>query len=85
MLMNSAGNYVVLLFTRELIEVDCITRNPYSEVGILFGVSLRIQQSFAVEYVYVEVIALVADITVNDVYKVFYLYALLFAERLGRH
>ena len=66
--VNRSRNNVVLLFAGEFVEVYRIARNAYRELGIFFGVSLRVEQSFAVENVYVQVIAAVRNVCVKQVY-----------------
>jgi hypothetical protein len=62
--VNGSRNNVILLFLREFNEVNCITGNTDGELRILFRMSLCIQKGFAIEYVYVKVIATVANVAV---------------------
>jgi hypothetical protein len=62
--VNGSGNNVILLFLREFNEVNCIAGNTDGELRILLRVRLRIQESFSIEYVNVEVVATVANVTV---------------------
>ena len=70
--MNGSGDDVVLLFLGELVEIYCIARNPYGELGVFFGMSLRVEKGCPVEHVYVEIIAAVGDVCVEHIYKIVY-------------
>ena len=60
--MNSSRNNVVLLFFGKLDEVYRITGNTNGKLRIFFRMRLRVQKGFTVEYVYVKVIATVANV-----------------------
>lgn len=63
-LVNGAGNHFVLLFFGEFIEVDGVARYANGELRIFFGMFLRVQQRFAVEYVYVQMMSAVRHVRV---------------------
>ena len=62
--VNGSGNNVILLFFREFDEVYRITGYTNGELRILFGMRLRVQKSFTVKYVYVQMETIVANVTV---------------------
>ena len=68
--MNGTAYYVVLLFLGELVEVNRIARYPDCKLRVLFGMSLRVEKRFAVEYVYVEMMSAVCHIGIEHIYKI---------------
>ena len=70
--MDGAGDYFVLLFFAELVEVDCISAYTDCKRRIFFGVFLCVEKHFTVEYVYVKMISAGMDVSVYHRRKVFY-------------
>ena len=70
--VNGSGNNVILLFLREFNEVNCIAGNTDGKLRILFRMRLRVQKSFTIEYVNVEVVTTVANVTVQHSNQIIY-------------
>ena len=82
--VDGAGDYFVLLFFAELVEVDRVSAYTDCKLRIFFGVFLRVEKHFAVEYVYVKMISARMDVSVYHRRKVFYAFFFRRAERGGR-
>ena len=54
--MESAGDDLILLGTGQLDKVDGVAGNTDGQLRIQLGVSLRIQQSLAVEHIDIEMV-----------------------------
>ena len=80
--MTGTSDNVVLLFLCKVDEAYCISRNANCEVSILwlFRVSLAVLEFFNAEYVYVEVVSTLREVSVEDVYKVFNLFSFVVSE-----
>ena len=61
MFVNRTGNHFVLLFFGEFIEINGISRNADRKLRILFGMFLRIEKRFTIEYVYVEMVSKLSE------------------------
>ena len=81
--MDGAGDYFVLLFFAELVEVDRVSAYTDCKLRIFFGVFLRVEKHFAVEYVYVKMIPAGMDVSVCHRRKVFYAFFFRRTERGG--
>ena len=79
--MDGAGDYFVLLFFAELVEIDRVSAYTDCKLRIFFGVFLRVEKHFAVEYVYVKMISARMNVTVYHRRKVFYAFFFRRAER----
>ena len=62
--VNGSGNNVILLFLREFNEVNCIAGNTDGELRVLLRMRLCVQESFSIEYVNVEVMTTIANVTI---------------------
>jgi hypothetical protein len=62
--VNGSGNNVVLLFLRKLNEVYSVTGYAYGELRIFLRVRLRVKKRITIEYVYVKMVAAVANVAV---------------------
>ena len=82
--VDGAGDYFVLLFFAELVEVDRISAYTDCKRRIFFGVFLCVEKHFTVEYVYVKMIPAGMDISVYHRRKVFYAFFFRRTERGGR-
>ena len=71
--MEGTGDYFILLFLCELYEVNCVTAYSYCELGISFGMSLCIEESFTGENVNVKVVSALLNIAVKERNEVIYL------------
>lgn len=68
--MEGAADNFPLLLLGELVEVDRITRNTDGEVGIKIGIFVSLDKLLLIEDVYVDVMRVLLEITVEDVYKI---------------
>ena len=66
MVVEGTGDNFVLLLLGELYEVYSIAADTDGQLGILFGVSLCIQQSFLGKYVYIQMMAALFDVAVQQ-------------------
>ncbi len=71
--MEGTGDYLVLLFLRELDEVHGISAYTDGELGVFLGVCLSIKESFSCENVDVQVVAALLNVAVKERHKVIYL------------
>ena len=71
--MEGTGDNIVLLFLGELDEVYRITRYSYSQLRVLLGVSLCIEQSLTGENIYVKMVSAFLNIAVKQLNKIVYL------------
>ena len=72
------------MLAAEFNEVNGITGHADCKLRIFFGVFLRVEKHFAVEYVYVKMISARMNVTVYHRRKVFYAFFFRRAERGGR-
>ncbi len=72
-LVEGTGDYLILLFLCELYEVNCVTAYSYCELGISFGMSLSVKESFTSENVNVKVVSALLNIAVKERNEVIYL------------
>ena len=68
--MEGAADNFSLLLPRELVEVDSITRNTDGEVWIKIGIFVSLDKLLLIEDVYVDVMRVLLEIAVEDVYKI---------------
>ena len=71
--MEGTGDDLILLFLSKLDEVYRLAAYSYRKLGILFGMSLSVKQSFLGENVDVQVVAALLNVTVKKSHKVIYL------------
>lgn len=71
--MEGSRNNIVLLFLCKLYKINGIARYSYSELRIFFRMSLSVEKSFSVKYVYIKVVSALFSVTVKQSDQIVYL------------
>ena len=69
--MESAGDNIILLFLGQLDEVYSVSADTDGQLRILFRMLLSVQQSFTIQYVYVQVVTAFFSIAVQQANQIF--------------
>ena len=69
--MEGSADNLTLLFLGKLVEVNCIAGNTDCKIRVHFGIFVSLDKLFLVQYVYIDMVSVLAEIAVKDNCKVF--------------